>query len=76
MAELSNEALNNITGGTAKGEAWSDDMGMTYYRVAAGDTLSDIAARFHTTVHTIAALNPALIEDINFIQVGWVLRVI
>ena len=76
MSESINEKdLNEVTGGTADGMHWSNG-GCTFYRIASGDTLSDIAERFHTTVPTIAALNPALIEDVDCIQVGWVIRVI
>ena len=78
MSELKNindSELNQVAGGTANGESWSDGT-CTFYRVASGDTLSDIARRFHTDVPTIAALNPVLIEDVNFIQVGWEIRVI
>ena len=78
MSELKNindGDLNEVAGGTAAGLHWTDG-GCTFYRIASGDTLSDIAAKFHTDVPTIAALNPALIEDVNFIQVGWVIRVL
>ena len=78
MSELKNindTELNEVSGGTAAGMHWTTG-GCTFYRIAAGDTLFDIAERFHTTVPTIAALNPALIEDVDFIQVGWEIRVL
>jgi len=43
------------------------------YTVVAGDTLTAIAARFHTTVAEIARLNN--IQDINSISVGQVLKI-
>ena len=48
---------------------------MTFYRIASGDTLSEIAYRFHTTCEAIKALNPTLIKDINRINAGWEIRV-
>ena len=42
------------------------------YTVKAGDTLSDIAAAFHTTVDELAELNQ--IENMNLIKIGQVLQ--
>ena len=49
---------------------------MTFYRIVFGDTLSEIAYRFHTSVYAIQALNPTLIKDVNKIQAGWEIRVL
>lgn len=43
------------------------------YQVLAGDTLSDIAARFDTTVDDVLALNPGV--EPEALQVGYVLRI-
>ena len=43
------------------------------YQVQAGDTLSDIAVRFDTTVEDILALNPEVQPEA--LQVGYVLRI-
>ena len=75
MNELNNDALNNVTGGTAAGPSWTQN-GMTFYRIVFGDTLSEIALRFRTTAYAIQALNPTLIKDINKIQAGWEIRVL
>jgi uncharacterized protein YkwD len=49
------------------------------YVVQPGDTLSQIAARFHSTIEQLIALNveryPALARDYSVLQVGWQLRV-
>ena len=75
MAEiLKDEVLEEATGGSARGPEWSQG-GMTFYRIASGDTLSEIAYRFHTSCEAIKALNPTLIKDINKIQAGWEIRV-
>ena len=76
MSEIINEKeLNEVSGGTAAGPAWTQN-GMTFYRIVFGDTLSEIAYRFHTTAYAIQALNPTLIKDINKIQAGWEIRVL
>ena len=75
MSEVINEKeLNEVAGGTAAGPAWTQN-GMTFYRIVFGDTLSEIAYRFHTSCEAIKALNPTLIKDINKIQAGWEIRV-
>ncbi len=75
MAEiLKDEVLEEAVGGSARGPEWSQG-GMTFYRIASGDTLSEIAYRFHTSCEAIKALNPTLIKDINKIQAGWEIRV-
>ena len=45
----------------------------TDYHVVAGDTLSAIATRFHTTIAAIMALNP-IITNPDFIEAGWDLK--
>lgn len=45
---------------------------MATYTVKSGDTLSAIAKKNSTTVHTLMALNK-FIKDKNKISVGWVL---
>lgn len=46
---------------------------MTTYTVRPGDTVSDIASRFHTTVDAIAAANHLI--NPNFIYIGQVLTI-
>ena len=76
MSEIINEKeLNEVSGGTAAGPSWTQN-GMTFYRIVFGDTLSEIAYRFHTSCYAIQALNPTLIKDINKIQAGWEIRVL
>ena len=45
----------------------------TTYTVKRGDTLSDIASSFHTTVNQLAAING--IHNVNFIITGQVLKI-
>ena len=73
--KITDEIIEDVSGGTAQGEVWTDH-GMVMYRVAYGDTLSEIALRFQTTCEAIKALNPDLIKDINKIRVDWVIRVL
>ena len=76
MAEIIKDAdLEGTVGGSARGPEWTQG-GMTFYRIASGDTLSEIAYRFHTTCEAIKAFNPDLIKDINMIRVDWVIRVL
>lgn len=44
------------------------------YTVREGDTLGEIADRFHTTVDNLVALNKTLIKDPDEIEVGWKLK--
>lgn len=46
---------------------------VVFYTVTSGDTLSGIAARYHTTVATLASVNG--IRNVNMISVGLRLRV-
>ena len=76
MSEIiKEEKLEEAAGGSARGPEWTQG-GMTFYRSASGDTLSEIAYRFHTTPEAIQALNPTLIWDINRIFAGWEIRVL
>jgi LysM repeat protein len=50
----------------------ADNEGMTTYRIKSGDTLSAIAARFHTSVSALAHLNH--IANPNLIAAGHTLR--
>lgn len=47
----------------------------TKHTVKSGDTLSDIAARYKTTVGAIRDANSDLIKNVNIIRVGWVLTI-
>lgn len=64
---LSENELNNVIGGAAG----------TYgvYVVRRGDTLADIARKFHTTTATLVAMNSDLIDDPDFVRHGWKLIV-
>lgn len=46
-----------------------------YVTVKSGDTLSELAERYDTSVATILKLNSVLIKNPNCIQVGWKIRV-
>ena len=61
---IPDDELIGVSGGVAKGTEMTQ-MGMKYYRIARGDTLQDIAERFHTSSEAIRALNPALIKNID-----------
>lgn len=45
------------------------------YTVKKGDTLSEIAQKFGTTVKAIQAANKSKITNVNLIGVGWVLNI-
>lgn len=45
------------------------------YTVKKGDSLSAIAAKYKTTVDAIKKANPDKIKNVNFIQIGWVLKI-
>lgn len=63
--KLMDNELENVTGGAANGSL--------YYRIAAGDTLGDIAKKYGTTVARILALNPD-IKNPDVIYAGNYLR--
>lgn len=46
-----------------------------YVTVKSGDTLSELAERYDTSVAAILKLNSSLIKNPNWIQVGWKIRV-
>ena len=75
MIMLNDEEITKASGGAARGQEWQQ-LGMTYYRIARGDTLSDIARRFHTSSEAIKALNPILINTLDGIREGWEIRVL
>ena len=58
--------LENVTGGAVYGD--------NYYIVQRGDTLSGIAAKHHTTLKNLLALNPH-IKNPNLIYPGEAIRI-
>ena len=58
--------LENVTGGAAYGD--------NYYTIKKGDTLGGIAAKFHTSVSNLMALNPR-IKNPNLIYAGDTIRI-
>jgi len=70
---LTDEELNNVSGGGANGNFWQDGAAI-YYRVVAGDTLSEIALRAQVPMGQILALNPS-IKNPDRISVGQILRI-
>lgn len=73
MNTLNDQQLNNVSGGGANGNFWQEGAAI-YYRVVAGDTLSQIAQRAQVPMNQILALNPA-IKNPDLIKVGQVLRI-
>ena len=73
MNTLNDQQLNNVSGGGANGNFWQEGAAI-YYRVVAGDTLSQIALRAQVPMNQILALNPA-IKNPDVIKVGQVLRI-
>lgn len=73
MNTLNDQQLNNVSGGGANGNFWQEGAAI-YYRVVAGDTLSQIALRAQVPMSQILALNPA-IKNPDLIRVGQVLRI-
>ena len=73
MTNLNDQQLNNVSGGGANGNFWQEGAAI-YYRVVAGDTLSQIAQRAQVPMNQILALNPAL-KNPDLIRVGQVLRI-
>lgn len=45
------------------------------HRVASGETLTQIAKQYGTTVSAIQAANTTLIKNVNAIRAGWVLKI-
>ncbi len=67
-----------IPSGSSSGSTGSDDKGSTdssggYHYVVQGDTLSQLAMTYGTTVEQLATWNN--ISNVNFIRVGWTLKV-
>jgi LysM repeat protein len=63
---MMDDELNEISGGGANGTL--------VYRVVKGDTLSDIAMKYGTSVSRLLALNPE-IKNPNLIYVGQYIRI-
>ena len=64
---LTEQEIENVSGGGANGNFWSDG-GAIYYRVVSGDTLSEIALRAQVPMGQIQALNG--IKNPDVISVG------
>ena len=75
MMMLKDEEMTAAVGGSARGAEWRQ-LGMTYYRIARGDTLNDIARRFNTSSEAIKALNPILIKNLDGLKEGCEIRVL
>ena len=58
--------LENVAGGAATQN--------NYYTIKSGDTLSGIAAKFHTTIDMLMYLNPQ-IKNPNLIYAGKTIRI-
>ncbi len=71
---LNEQEAEAVSGGGANGPSWVEG-GVTYYRVVRGDTLSEIAARFGTSMWSIQSLNRELIKNVDLIREGWVIRI-
>ena len=71
LGEISHP-IENVSGGGANGNFWSDG-GAIYYRVVSGDTLSEIALRAQVPMSQIQALNG--IKNPDVIRVGQILRI-
>lgn len=74
ITKLNDEVVEGVSGGGANGPSWVDG-GATYYRIVRGDTLSEIAVRFGTSIYNIQALNRDLIKNVDLIKEGWTIRV-
>ncbi len=72
--KLNDQQLEGAAGGGANGDAWWQN-GQFLYRVVYGDTLSEIAWRFGTSVQAIMNLNRGKITNPDFIQEGWIIRI-
>lgn len=69
---LTEQEIENVSGGGANGNFWSDG-GAIYYRVVSGDTLPEIALRAQVPMSQIMALNG--IKNPDVIRVGQILRI-
>ena len=72
MKAFNDQEVDNVSGGGANGNFWSDG-GEIYYRVVSGDILSDIAMRAQVPMGQIQALNG--IKNPDVIRVGQILRI-
>ena len=72
MKVLNDQEVENVSGGGANGNFWSDG-GAIYYRVVSGDTLAEIALRAQVPMSQIQALNG--IKNPDVIRVGQILRI-
>lgn len=68
-----NVIINGGFNGYAKSENPKTEQKEIYYTVKKGDTLSEIAARYHTTVQSIASKNN--IKNVNLIYPGQVFKI-
>ena len=77
MAEfLNDQQVAGVSGGAhANGQSWYEG-GATYYRIAPGDYLGNIAQRFGTNIYAIQRLNPGVIKNVDVIRAGDVIRVL
>ena len=74
MNPINDQDMSKVAGGGANGPVWTEG-GATYYRVVRGDTLSEIALKYGTTIYNIQALNRDLIKNVDVIREGWVIRI-
>ena len=65
--KMMDNELDNVSGGA--------DLTDQYYVVEAGDTLSQIADKFGTTVINLLFLNPRLVKNPNLIYAGETIRI-
>lgn len=72
--KVNEQDLGAVAGGGANGSTWWEN-GMRMYNIVYGDTLSEIAWRFGTSVDRIMALNPGRITNPNVIKEGWIIRI-
>ena len=70
---LNEQESENVTGGGANGNFWQEGAAV-YYRVVAGDTLSEIAWRAQVPQSQLQQLNPS-IKNPDKISIGMVLRI-
>lgn len=70
---LSEQEAAAIAGGGANGYFWESD-GVIYYRIASGDTLSEIAQRAQVPMQQIMMYN-SFITNPDKIRVGDIIRI-
>ena len=71
--KLNDEQLFGVAGAGANGDYWWEN-GILVYHIVYGDTLSEIALRFGTSVQQLMYLNPQ-IRNPNFIQADTNIRI-